>query len=310
MKKILTVMLAFILLAIIVGCKVEKDDDKLTIITSNFPSYDFARAITKDVPKTSVEMLLKPGTEMHDYEPSPKDIIKISKADIFIYVGGESDEWIDDLLDNIDTKKVKVVKLMDLVDTVEEETVEGMEVEEETDEKEYDEHVWTSPRNAIDIIEALEDIISKEDEANSSLYRMNSSVYKAKISDVDEDIRNIVDNSQNKTLIFADRFPFRYFTDEYGLEYYAAFPGCSDQTEASSKTISFLINKIKENNIDAIYTIEFSNKKIANTISKETGAKIYELNSAHNISKEDFDSGKTYYDIINENASVLRESLK
>lgn len=310
MKKILTVMFVFILLAFIVGCKAEKDDDKLTIITSNFPSYDFARAITKDVPKTSVEMLLKPGTDMHNYEPSPKDIIKISKADIFIYVGGESDEWIDDLLDNIDTKKVKVVKLMDLVDTVEEETVEGMEVEEETDEKEYDEHVWTSPRNAIDIIESLEDIISKEDEANSSLYRMNSSVYTAKISDVDEEIRNIVDNSKSKTLIFADRFPFRYFTDEYGLEYYAAFPGCSDQTEASSKTISFLINKIKDNNIDAIYTIEFSNKKIANTISKETGAKIYELNSAHNISKEDFDSGKTYYDIINENASVLRESLK
>ena len=280
------------------------------VLTSNFPSYDFARAITKDVPNTSVEMLLKPGTEMHNYEPTPKDIIKISKSDIFIYVGGESDEWIDDLLDTIDTKKVKIIKLMDLVDTVEEETVEGMESDEEEEEKEYDEHVWTSPINAIKIVKSLKEEIIKLDKDNSNLYEDNSNKYINELELIDGEIRNIVDNSSRKELIFADRFPFRYFVDEYGLKYYAAFPGCSDQTEASSKTISFLINKVKEDNIPVILTIEFSNKKIANTISNETGAKILEFNSAHNISEEEFNNGKTYIDIMKDNIVVLKEALK
>ncbi|MBR4830430.1 MAG: zinc ABC transporter substrate-binding protein [Bacilli bacterium] len=310
MKKIITAIISLLLLITITGCNTAKKDNKLTILTSNFPSYDFARAITKDVPNTSVEMLLKPGTEMHNYEPTPKDIIKISKSDIFIYVGGESDEWIDDLLDNIDTKKVKVIKLMDLVNTVEEETVEGMQTEEEEEEKEYDEHVWTSPKNAIKIVNSLKDEIIKLDKDNSNLYEMNSNIYINELNSIDSKIRIIVENSSRKELIFADRFPFRYLADEYDLKYYAAFPGCSSETEASAKTISFLINKVKEDNIPVILTIEFSNKKIANTISKETGAKILELNSAHNISEEDFNNGKTYVDIMNDNIDVLKEALQ
>ena len=255
-------------------------------------------------------MLLKPGTEMHNYEPTPKDIIKISKSDIFIYVGGESDEWITDLLDNIDTKNTKVIKLMDLVDTVEEETVEGMETEEDEEEVEYDEHVWTSPSNAITILEELNDIITNMDPSNESLYTINTSNYINEINNIDNSIKNIVNNSSRKELVFGDRFPFRYFVDEYNLSYYAAFPGCSSETEASAKTISFLINKVKEDNIPVILTIEFSNKKIANTISKETGAKVLELNSAHNISEEDFNNGKTYIDIMKENVEVLRQALQ
>ncbi len=311
MKKILTIIISLLILITLTGCKTYKDDGKLTILTSNFPSYDFARAITKDVPNTSVEMLLKPGTEMHNYEPTPKDIIKISKSDIFIYVGGESDEWINDLLDSIDTKKVKVIKLMDLIDVVEEETVEGMqEEEEEEEEKEYDEHVWTSPRNAIKIINSLKDEIIKLDENNTHLYEDNSTKYISELELIDREIRNIVDNSSRKELIFADRFPFRYFVDEYNLKYYAAFPGCSSETEASSKTISFLINKVKEDNIPVILTIEFSNKKIANTISNETGAIVLEFNSAHNISEEDFNNGKTYLDIMRDNVNTLMEALQ
>ncbi len=311
MKKILTIIISLLILITLTGCKTYKDDGKLTILTSNFPSYDFARAITKDVPNTSVEMLLKPGTEMHNYEPTPKDIIKISKSDIFIYVGGESDEWINDLLDSIDTKKVKIIKLMDLIDVVEEETVEGMqEEEEEEEEKEYDEHVWTSPRNAIKIINSLKDEIIKLDENNTHLYEDNSTKYISELELIDREIRNIVDNSSRKELIFADRFPFRYFVDEYNLKYYAAFPGCSSETEASSKTISFLINKVKEDNIPVILTIEFSNKKIANTISNETGAIVLEFNSAHNISAEDFNNGKTYLDIMRDNVNTLMEALQ
>jgi zinc transport system substrate-binding protein len=311
MKKILTIIISLLILITLTGCKTYKDDGKLTILTSNFPSYDFARAITKDVPNTSVEMLLKPGTEMHNYEPTPKDIIKISKSDIFIYVGGESDEWINDLLDSIDTKKVKIIKLMDLIDVVEEETVEGMqEEEEEEEEKEYDEHVWTSPRNAIKIINSLKDEIIKLDENNTHLYEDNSTKYISELELIDREIRNIVDNSSRKELIFADRFPFRYFVDEYNLKYYAAFPGCSSETEASSKTISFLINKVKEDNIPVILTIEFSNKKIANTISNETGAIVLEFNSAHNISEEDFNNGKTYLDIMRDNVNTLMEALQ
>ena len=310
MKKIITILIMFILLITITGCNMTKDDNKLTILATNFPCYDFARAITKDVPNTSVEMLLKPGTEAHDYEPTPKDIIKISKSDIFIYVGGESDEWVNDLLDSIDTKKVKVIKLMDLVDPIEEELVEGMQSDEDEEDKEYDEHVWTNPINAIKIIESLNDTISSLDSDNSYIYENNTNIYKIKLENIDTEIKNIVNNSSRKELVFADRFPFRYFTEEYGLNYYAAFPGCSSETEASAKTVSFLINKVKEDNIPVILTIEFSNKKIAKTISKETGAKILELNSAHNISVEDFESGKTYIDIMNENINVLKQALQ
>lgn len=311
MKKFLTAIICLILLISLTGCKTYKDDGKLTILTSDFPGYDFARAITKDVPNTSVEMLLKPGTEMHNYEPTPKDIVKISKADIFIYVGGESDEWINDLLDDIDIKKTKVIKLMDLVDAVEEETVEGMEAEEEEEEEtEYDEHVWTSPKNAITIVNKLNEVIVDLDSQNKDLYNINTSSYVSELNSIDIEMRNIVENSSRKELVFGDRFPFRYLVEEFGLSYYAAFPGCSTETEASAKTISFLINKVKEDNIPVILTIEFSNKKIANTISKETGAKVLELNSAHNISEEDFNSGKTYVQIMRENTSVLRQALQ
>lgn len=310
MKKIITILIMFILLITITGCNMTKDDNKLTILATNFPCYDFARAITKDVSNTSVEMLLKPGTEAHDYEPTPKDIIKISKSDVFIYVGGESDEWVNDLLDSIDTKKVKVIKLMDLVDPIEEELVEGMQSDEDVTDKEYDEHVWTNPINVIKIIESLNDAISSLDSDNSYIYENNTNTYKIKLENIDNEIKNIVNNSSRKELVFADRFPFRYFTEEYGLNYYAAFPGCSSETEASAKTISFLINKVKEDNIPAVLTIEFSNKKIAKAISKETGAKILELNSAHNISVENFESGKTYIDIMNENINVLKQALQ
>ena len=307
MKKIKTILLLLIII-LLVGCTKTNEEKKINIIATSFPGYDFARAITKNVEDVNVTMLLKPGTEMHDFEPTPKDIINIEKSDMFIYVGGESDEWVEKILKKINPKKTKVVKLMDQVEIKIEENVEGMEDEHEN-EKEYDEHVWTSPINAIKIIENIEKVIENIDKANKVQYEVNASEYINKLNDIDKLIRQIVDNSKRKEIIFGDRFPLRYFTDEYNLKYYAAFKGCSEQTEASAKTIAFLINKVKEDDIPAVFHIELSNKTLVEEISKQTKAKVLEFHSAHNISKEDFKKGITYIDIMNKNAKALKEAL-
>lgn len=325
MKKVFKVMVALVMVFGIVGltgCNKNKTQAKLTIISTSFPGYDFTRVVTKDSKDVEVKMLLKPGAEMHDFEPTPQDIKNIKNSDIFIYVGGDSDEWIEDVLDDIDTDKTKVIKLMDLVNVVEEEHVEGMEEhhhDEEEDEHEhhneeeedieYDEHVWTSPVNAITITNKLKDEIVKLDKDNKELYEKNASDYVSELTNIDTEIKNVVKNAKRKEIIFGDRFPLRYFVDEYGLSYYAAFPGCSEQTEASAKTISFLIDKVKADKVPVVFHIELSNGKIANTIAKETGAKVLEFKTAHNISQKDFDAGVTYVDIMKDNIKVLKEAL-
>ncbi len=327
MKRIVKILMCVVLLFVVViitGCTVKTDDGKLTIISTSFPGYDFARAITKNVEDTEVKMLLKPGAEMHSYEPTPQDIKDIKNSDIFIYVGGDSDEWIEDVLKDIDANKTKIIKLMDLVDTVEEEHVEGMEEHEHEDEEvhehedeeaheheesELDEHVWTSPVNAEEIVTKLKNEIIDIDVFNKDEYEANANSYIKELRSVDRGIRNILNNAKRKELIFGDRFPLRYFVDEYGLTYYAAFPGCSEQTEASAKTISFLINKVKEDKVPVVFHIELSTGNIAKTIAEETGAKVLEFKSAHNISQKDFDAGVTYVDIMNDNIKVLKEAL-
>ena len=308
MKNKIIILVLLISLVLISGCGKNKNDSKYTIVTTSFPGFDFARAITEET-DFNVIMLIKPGSEMHHYEPTPQDIINIEKSDLFIYVGGDSDSWIEDVLKDIDTKKTKIIKLMDLVNVVEEETIEGMEEEEEKEEIEYDEHIWTSPSNVIAIIEKLKEEIIKIDENDKEKYEKNSSLYINKIKDIDEEIKEIVNNSKRKELVFADRFPFRYFVDEYNLDYYAAFKGCSEQTEASAKTIAFLIDKVKKDNIPVVFKIELSDGKIAENISKATQAKILEFHSAHNISQKDFDKGLTYIDIMKNNVKALKEAL-
>ena len=308
MKNKIIILVLLISLVLISGCGKNKNDSKYTIVTTSFPGFDFARAITEET-DFNVIMLIKPGSEMHHYEPTPQDIINIEKSDLFIYVGGDSDSWIEDVLKDIDTKKTKIIKLMDLVNVVEEETVEGMEEEKEKEEIEYDEHIWTSPSNVIAIIEKLKEEIIKIDENDKEKYEKNSSLYINKIKDIDEEIKEVVNNSKRKELVFADRFPFRYFVDEYNLDYYAAFKGCSEQTEASAKTIAFLIDKVKKDNIPVVFKIELSDGKIAENISKATQAKILEFHSAHNISQKDFDKGLTYIDIMKNNVKALKEAL-
>lgn len=279
----------------------------ISVVATTFPGYDFARAI---VGADNVKMLLKPGGEAHSFEPTPADIRAIQSSDLFIYTGGESDAWVENLLKTINRKRTTVVKLMDLVKAKNAETVEGMEEDEDkSGEPEVDEHVWTSPKNAKVIVQKLNATIDKIDKSGSAKYDQNASKYEKQLDQIDKDFRKIVDSSQRREIVVGDRFPLRYFVDEYDLKYYAAFPGCSEQTEASSETIAFLVKKVKEDKIPVVLKMELSKGNIAATIADETGAKVLEFDSAHNISQKDFDTGVTYVDIMRRNENVLREAL-
>ncbi|MDR0920066.1 MAG: metal ABC transporter substrate-binding protein [Oscillospiraceae bacterium] len=296
-------------------------EGELNVIATIFPAYDFARAVTGEslrdlgveespVP-VNLQMLIPPGAEIHDFEPTPKDIIAIKNCDIFIYNGGESDIWVEKILENI-SPETKVIAMTDCVDTLEEEIKEGMQEEgEEEEEGAIDEHVWTSPVNAMGIVRAIaEAFVSKTDNNDdAAFFGNNGELYCHQLNHLDSEFEEIVTNAERNTLVFADRFPFRYFTQQYNLDYFAAFPGCAGETEPDIKTVTFLIDKVKSEDIPAVFTIELSNKKLAENISKETGAKILQLHSCHNISKDDFQSGKTYVDIMLNNADVLKEAL-
>jgi len=289
--------------------KYRQKSGKLSIVTTIFPPYDFARQVAGD--KAELTMLLKPGTESHNYDPTPQDIIKIQNADVFIYVGGESDKWVEDMLASASKKPKKIIVMMDCVDKLEEEIVEGMQAEEEEhgDEVEYDEHVWTSPKNAIKISKKICEELKVLDKDNEEFYEKNTNEYSKQLSSLSNDFDNITKNGKRNTMIFGDRFPFKYFADEYHLKYYAAFPGCSSETEPSAATVAFLIDKVKEEKIPVVFTIEFSSGKIADTICESTGAKKLMMHSCHNITQEQFESGITYIELMRNNETVLKEAL-
>ena len=333
------------LLAFLVLNREKFEQKKYSVVSTSFPGYDFARAVTKNT-NISAKMLVKPGAETHTYEPTPQDIIDIKNADMFIYVGGDSDTWVEKILKDVDTKKTHVVKLVDLVSTVNEEIVEGMEDEDEHDHEhdhdhdhdhddydhdhdhnhdhkhdhdghdhddhdeeegaEIDEHVWTSPKKAMEIVKKIAEVASEIDTDEKTKINDNAEKYVAEIAQVDKDLHQAIDGKISE-IVVADRFPFRYFADEFGLKYAAAFSGCSEQTEASAKTISFLINKVKQEKIKKIYKIELSNGKIAETVSKDTGAEVLELHSAHNVTAEDFSKGVTYVDLMKRNLLALNK---
>lgn len=327
MKKIISFLIALILIfSTLTACNqnslsslkketADAEGDKLNIVTTIFPQYDFTKQIAED--KADISMLLSPGQESHSYEPTPQDIIKIQKSDAFIYVGGESDEWVNEILESIDTSKIAVINLMDCVEPVEEEIVEGMEKENEEDEHkdgeekgaEYDEHIWTSPKNAILITNKIVEELSRIDSKNAELYRKNAKIYVEELQKLDKEFQSVVDNGKRKTLAFGDRFPFRYLADAYGLTYTAAFPGCSTDTEPSASTIAYIIDKVKSEKLPVIYYIEFSNHKVADSISEATGAKTLLFHSCHNVSREDLDKGVTYLELMKRNAENLKEAL-
>lgn len=308
--KVVVAIILFVSLATGIGflAQTRSDSSKpFKIVTTVFPAYDFTRAVVGD--NANISLLVPPGSETHSYEPSPQDISAIQQCDLFIYVGGESESWVDKITIDLDKSKTRLIKMLDVSDALEEEIVEGMESNEHIDEAEYDEHVWTSPLNAIKIVNAIRDAVTDIDLDNADIYRSNADNYTSKLRDLDQDFRTMVEKSKRHLIIFGDRFPFRYLTEEYGLQYFAAFPGCSEQTEASAATIAFLISKINSSKLHYIFTVEFSNQEIAKTIAAETGAEILELHSLHNVSKADFDSGKTYLEIMRTNLDNLEKAL-
>ena len=314
------------------------ENEKISVVATIFPQYDFVRQIAGD--NVELKMLLKPGEETHSYEPTPQDIIAIQNSDLFIYVGGENDAWVEDILESMPDNGRKTLKLVDCVDTVEEEHVEGMKEErghdhddhddhdeddaehdeDEADHEEHgqeethsvheiDEHVWTSPVNAVKIVEQIKEELCEIDPENASVYEENAEAYVAQLKELDQEFQDVVDHSKRKLMIFGDRFPFRYFAEAYDLDYYAAFSGCASDTEPSAATMAFLINKVRDENIKTVLKMELSNENIAKAIAEATNAVVKEFYSCHNLTAEQFADGETYLSLMEKNVETLREVL-
>ena len=242
---------------------------------------------------------------------------RLRNADVFIYVGGESDAWVQTVLEGVDNPDLRVVTLMDCVELLHEETVEGMQAErhghdhdeENEDEEELDEHVWTSPRNAARICRKLCDTFSAADSAHAAQYAQRCGDYVEQLDRLDAEFQDVVENAARKTVVFADRFPLRYFADAYGLDYYAAYPGCADAAEPSAATVAFLIDKVRAEGIPVVFTIELSNGKLADTICEATGTKKLEFATCHNVTAQAFADGATYLQLMERNVQALREAL-
>ncbi len=326
MKRFLALILAVIMAATIFGgCSSApaKDDGKLNIVTTIFPEYDWVSNITSGAEDVNITLLLENGADMHSYQPTAEDIVKISSCDIFIYVGGESDKWVDDALKGATNKEMTVINLLDILGTKakEEETVEGMQAEheekdgiEETEEEvELDEHVWLSLKNASMLCGKISDKLSEKDAKNKELYSKNTENYLKKLNELDARYKAVRDSAKYDTLIFADRFPFRYLIDDYNLKYYAAFSGCSAESEASFETVAFLAKKLDELKLPALMKIDGSDGKIANTVlqtSNQKNAQILELDSMQSVNKKDIEEGKTYLSIMESNLAVFTQAVK
>ena len=286
------------------------DNGKPIVVATIFPQYDFMRAIAGDM--ADIYLLIPPGGESHSYEPSPSDIINISKSDLFVYAGGNVDIWADKILESAEMDNSKAIALTDIVpllcehDHGEHHADEGHRGEHHS---EYDEHVWTSPVNAIKICQKLCEELCIIDPDNAENYRANCAKYVQELEKLDASAREMVAGAKNKSIVFADRFPIRYFTDEYGLEYMAAFPGCATQTEPGPQTLVKLIDKVRTEDIPVVFYQEFSNEKVADLVCESTHAKKLLFHSCHNLSAEDFEKGETYISIMNRNMQNLKEAL-
>ena len=327
----------------------KEDNYRLKIVTSLFPYYDMARAVIGDVKGIDLKMTVTPGQDSHSFEPKPSDVIQMENADVLIYNGGSLETWIDTWLDSLNNKNQIQMKMMDYVDVLNEEIVEGMDTRfEEHDHDEHshkednhnkenhkedshsedssndsefhnedseegheetDEHIWTSPVNEIIMTEKICETLSKALPEEKENFQKNAESYISQLKELDNEFRTIVENAKINEIIFADKFPLQYFAKEYGLKYYAAFPGCGSDMEPSAKTIGFLVDKIKEDNIKAVFYLELSSHIVADAIETDTGAKPLQFNSCHNITQKQFDSGVTYIDLMKENVNNLKIAL-
>ena len=327
-KKI--ILIATIIIAIIcaiIGFSANKPrflkSDKLNIVVTTFSTYDFAKQIVGD--KADVTFLLGPGVDSHSYEPSAKDLVTLKNADVFIYIGGEMEQWVDKVFetDTINKEATTLIQVTESVETIEEQEVDGAEEEEhhhdedhendeehEHEEGAFDEHIWTSPSNAIKMVEYLNEKFSNLDSNNKEEYQKNADNYIEQIKDLRTKIQEIVDNKKRNRLVFGDKMPMQYFLNEFGLTASAAFNGCSTEAEPGTKTITYLVSKVKEENIPVVLYIELSTGKTAKSIANETGAKSMQIQTLHNISKDDFKNGETYVSLMTRNLQVLKEALQ
>lgn len=314
-------------------------DTRLNVVTTLFPYYDFLRQIAGD--SIRLTMVVPAGMDSHSFEPTPADMITIQNADLLVCNGGTMEQWLSQVLDSFEdgTGPKRVVTMMDYVDVVQEEIVEGMEDGEEHDhdhehthvyedgtvhdddhehenedhdhgvEIEYDEHIWTSPVNAKKLVGVLKDVLSEEEPENAALFADNCISYQEKLTELDGQFRELASHAKRHLVVFGDKFPLRYFFDEYGLEYRAAFSGCSTDTEPSAKTIAYLIDKVRDEQIPAVYYLELSSSRVAEIIGEETGAEPLLFHSCHNVTRRQFDLGITYLELMEQNVENLRKGL-
>ena len=339
MKFLLSIFIATAIAITLTACtntteRTRNPDEPLRVIATIFPQYDFIRQIGGD--RVELTMLLDPGRESHGFEPTPRDIVAINNADLLVYVGGHGDTWVQQILASLDRDNLTAVALMDLVDTVfvgehghshghshghdhehshdhshdhDHHHSHGHSHDHHHHEHHYDEHVWTCPRNAMVIVSALAQTLATLDPTNAYFFKANAEAYIVKLQELDNAFANAVSQGQRSTIIFGDRFPFRYLVDTYGITAHAAFPGCSADTQASPGTIAFLINTVQQYNIPIVFYLEFSNRLIANVIAEATGARLVEMHSAHNVSNADFNAGITYLELMHRNVAALKEAL-
>lgn len=282
--------------------EVERSTGKISVVTTIFPYYDFARSVSKGT--CDVDMLLKPGSDVHSFEPTPSDILKIRNADLFIYNGGESDEWVDSILESLgDTDKPVVMKMTDYVKSLTE-----MDADHHAEDEE-DEHIWTSLDNAKTLVSKISDEVSKLDQKHKTVYNKNGLDYIEKISKVQSEIENTVNSSESKKIVVGDRFPLLYFATEFSLDWECAFPGCSTETEPSLDRLSKLTDTIEKDKIKTILKLEMSENKVADTLADETNTKVRTFYSAESVSKEEFANNVTYVDLMERNNNALKEAL-
>jgi len=326
MKKIISILLCLILAIgalTLVSCSKDEQKDSdggaesIKIVTTIFPVYDWVKNIVGESGNADITMLIDSGADLHSFQPTADDIVRISGADLFIYIGGESDKWAQDVVKNSGVKAINLLEA--LGDSAkEEELKEGMQGEEEEEaekgeeEPEYDEHIWLSLKNAKTLVGVVSDALCKIDSANAATYQANAKTYDEKLSALDKEYETAVSAATNKTLLFGDRFPFRYLTEDYSLDYYAAFIGCSAETEASFETVTFLAKKLDELSLKYVIALEGTDHKLAQTIINNTqskNAEILSMNSMQSVTSKDMDDTISYLGIMQDNLGVLKTAL-
>lgn len=321
-KRILALLLAAAVALPLCACAPageEAEDGRLQVVCSLFPYYDFVLEIGGAY--VSPRLLVAAGREAHSFEPTPMDVIRVSRADVFVYNGGEGEQWVDEILSSAGENIPTVLRMMDYADTLTEEPLAGHDDHDhadhdhehdddhDSDDIEYDEHIWTSPVQAMKLCRAICDALCAADPAHAAVYRSNLENYLGQLAELDVAFRQVCSEKKRSLLVFGDRFPLLYFCREYGLDYRAAFHGCSSDTEPSLYTLKFLIDKVRQQDIPVVYALELSSRKVADAIAETTGATVETFYSCQTVSQADWAAGEGYVSLMRRNVAALREGI-